>query len=93
MKKEYLTKEQKEIQIKKEAKASLVLFAICFIWNVAFAYGLSGTGIRIGGLPIWWLISVPGMFLVAVVGVIFLLKTVFVNFSLEDEEDGGARDE
>ena len=87
-----MTREQKDIQVRKEAKATLILFLICFIWNVGFAYGLSGTGIRIGGLPLWWLLSTPGMFVVAVVGVVYLLKKVFVNFDLEDAEEGGADD-
>ncbi len=87
-----MTREQKDIQVRKEAKATLILFLICFLWNVGFAYGLSGTGIRLGGLPLWWLISTPGMFVIAIVGVIYLLKRVFVNFDLEDDEKGGADD-
>ena len=84
-----MTREQKDKQIRKEARATLILFLICFIWNVAFAYGLSGTGARLFGLPVWWLISTPGMFVIAVIGVIYLLKKVFVNFELEDDEEGG----
>ena len=87
--KSLMTREQKEKQIRREAKATLILFAICFVWNVGFAYGLSGTGARLFGLPVWWLISTPGMFIVAVVGVVILLKKVFVNFDLEDDEEGG----
>ena len=85
--------EQKEKQIRKEAKATILLFLICFIWNVGFAYGLSGTGARLFGLPVWWLVSTPGMFVIAVIGVVFLLKKVFVNFDLEDTEEGGGIDE
>ncbi len=88
-----MTPEQKEKQIRKEAKATLLLFLICFIWNVGFAYGLSGTGARLFGLPVWWLVSTPGMFVIAVIGVVFLLKKVFVNFDLEDTEEGGGIDE
>lgn len=84
-----MDREQKEKQIRKEARATLILFAVCFVWNVAFAYGLSGTGIRICGLPLWWLVSTPGMFVIALAGVAFLLKKVFRDFSLEDEEGGG----
>ena len=84
-----MNREQKERQIRKEAKATLILFAICFIWNVGFAYGLSGAGVRLFGLPLWWLISTPGMFIIAVIGVVILLKKVFVNFELEDTEEGG----
>ena len=48
-----MTPEQKEKQIRKEARATLILFLICFLWNVGFAYGLSGTGARLFGLPLW----------------------------------------
>lgn len=87
-----MNREQKEKQIRKEARATLILFLICFVWNVGFAYGLSGTGARLFGLPVWWLISTPGMFLIAVVGVVLLLKKVFVNFDLEDNGEGGDSD-
>ena len=93
MMKAQMTPEQKEKQIRKEARATLILFLICFIWNVGFAYGLSGTGARLFGLPVWWLVSTPGMFVIAVIGVVFLLKKVFVNFDLEDTEKGGGNDE
>ena len=83
-----MNREQKEKQIRKEARATLILFAVCFVWNVGFAYGLSGTGIRLFGLPLWWLLSTPGMFVIALAGVAFLLKKVFRDFSLEDEEGG-----
>ena len=88
-----MTREQKDAQIRREARATLILFAICFIWNVVLAYALSGSGIRIGGLPLWWVVSVPGMFLIAVVGVVYLLKNVFVDFDLEDSEMGGREHE
>ena len=78
-----LTRVEKDAQIRREARATLILFAVCFVWNVGFAYCLSGTGIRIGGLPLWWLISTPGMFVIAVAGVVYLLKKVFVNFDLD----------
>ena len=76
-------------QIKKEARATAILFAICFIWHAGFGYLLSGSGIKLFGLPLWWILSTPGVFVVAVVGVIYLLKNVFVNFSLDDDDDAG----
>lgn len=84
--------EEKERQIRREARATLILFAVCFIWNVGFAYGLSGSGIRLLGLPLWWMISTPGMFVIAVIGVVYLLRNVFADFGLDDEE-GGCTDE
>ena len=82
-----MTREEKNAQIKKEAWATAILFAICFIWHVGTGYLLSGLGIKVLGLPLWWVLSTPGVFVIAVVGVIYLLKKVFVNFSLEDEDE------
>ena len=82
-----MTREEKNNQIRKEARATLILFAICFLWHVGCAYLLSGNGITVAGLPLWWLLSTPGVFVIAVVGVIYLLKKVFVNFSLDDEAE------
>lgn len=84
-----MTREEKNIQIRKEARATLILFCICVVWHVGFAYLLSGSGITVLGLPLWWMLSTPGVFVVALVGVIYLLKKVFVNFSLEDEDEAG----
>ncbi len=84
-----MTRKEKERQIKKEAKATVTLFVICFIWHVGFAYGLSGSGIKIGGLPLWWLLSTPGVFVVAIIGLAVLLTRVFKNFSLEDDAPEG----
>ena len=82
-----MTREQKNCQIRKEARATAILFCICFLWHVGCAYLLSGTGIKVLGLPLWWLLSTPGVFVVAVVGVMILLKKVFVNFSLDDDDE------
>ncbi len=84
------TKEEKNRQIKKEATATAVLFIICFIWHVGFGYGLSGSQIYAFNLPLWWILSTPGVFVIGVIGVIFLLKKVFVNFDLNEE---GAADD
>lgn len=81
------TEEEKNLQVRKEAKATLILFVICAVWHIVFAYGLSWTGIRVMGLPLWWLLAVPGVFVVAVIGVVYLLKNVFVNFDLGKEEN------
>ena len=82
-----MTREDKNNQIRKEARATMILFLICFLWHVGCAYLLSGNGITLFGLPLWWVLSTPGVFVVAVIGLIILLKKVFVNFSLEDEDE------
>ena len=88
-----MSRDEKNRQIRKEARATGILFLICFLWHVGFGYLLSGTtNITVFGLPLWWVISTPGVFVVALVGVIFLLKKVFVNFSLEDDDDEAGKE-
>ena len=82
-----MTREEKNLQIRKEARATITLFVICFLWHVLTGYLLSGSGAKLFGLPLWWVLSTPGVFVIAVVGVIYLLKKVFVNFSLEDDDE------
>ncbi len=86
---EKMTKEQKDRQIRKEAGATLILFFICMFWHIGFGWGLSGScDVTIAKLPLWWWISTPGVFVVGLVGVLVLLKFVFKNFSLDDDENG-----
>ena len=87
-----MTRKEKDNQIRKEARATMILFAICFVWHVGCAYLLSGKGVVVFGLPLWWVLSTPGVFVIAVVGVIYLLKKVFVNFSLDDEEEAAGEE-
>ena len=87
-----MTKEEKNRQIKKEARATAVLFLICFFWHVGTGYLFTGSGIKVLGLPLWGVLSTPGVFVIAVIGVIFLLKKVFVNFSLDDEDEENGKE-
>ncbi len=82
-----MTRQEKNAQIKKEAKATVILFVICMLWHIGCGYGLSGAEIYFWHLPLWWWLSTPGVFVIGVVGVIYLLKKVFVNFSLEEDEE------
>ena len=43
-------------------------------------------------MPLWWVLSTPGVFVVAVAGVAILLKKVFVNFDLNTEEGDDLND-
>ena len=87
MEKKYpVTPEEKNAQIRREAKATFVLFLICAAWHIGWALALTGGGLKVFGLPLWWLLSTPGVFVVAVIGLAYLLRHVFVDFDLDDEE-------
>lgn len=90
-----MTEQEKHQQILKEMKATLILFVLVAVWHVGTAFALNGIDFLILGMPLWFFVSTIGAFVISVVGVIILLKKVFVNFDLgeeisEDDEKGGA---
>ena len=90
-----MTDEQKHQQIVKEMKATLILFIIVAVWHVGTAFALNGIDFLIVGMPLWFFVSTIGAFGISVIGVLILLKKVFMNFDLgeevsEEEEKGGA---
>ncbi len=80
-----LTEEEKHKQILKEIKATFVLIFIVAAWHIGFGFGLNGIDKMILGMPLWFFVSTIGAFVLSVVGVIILLKFVFVDFDLGEE--------
>lgn len=70
----------------REIKATLIVVALCAVWHIATAFILNGTGLYFLGMPAWFSVSTFGTILIAVVGVLVILKKVFVDFEYEDEE-------
>ena len=95
----HLTDQQKHEQILKEVKATLLLFIVVAAWHIGFGFLLNGIDILILGMPLWFFVSTIGAFVIAVIGVIILLKFVFVDFDLGEEApdgyavEGGAADD
>ena len=85
--KQPVTSAEKNAQIRREAKATFLLFLICAAWHIGWALALTGSGLKVFGLPLWWLLSTPGVFVVAVIGLAYLLRHVFVDFELDGEEE------
>ena len=91
-----MTDAEKHQQILKEMKATLILFAIVAAWHIGTAFALNGIDFLVFGMPLWFFVSTIGAFVISVVGVIVLLKNVFVNFDLGEEapdeaEKGGTQ--
>ena len=66
-----LTKEEKHKQCLKEIKATMLVVVVCFLWHVLTAFLLNSKG---------------GTIILAIIGVFWLLKFVFVDFSYDEEE-------
>lgn len=82
-----LTKEEQHKQCMKEIKATLIVAVICCIWHVGSAFLLNGTGLYFIGMPAWFSVSTLGTIVLALAGVAFLLKKVFINFEYDAEEE------
>ena len=82
-----MKREDKFKQIAKEAKAVLwALIAIIVFWIVA-GLGISRLDITLFHTPLWVITGCIGTWIFSVVIVVFLMKRVFKDFDLE-EEDG-----
>jgi uncharacterized membrane protein YhdT len=83
-----LTKEEKHKQCLKEIKATVFVVFICFLWHVLTAFLLNSTGWTIFHMPAWFVVSVLGTVILAMIGVFWLLKFVFIDFDYDEEESG-----
>ena len=82
-----LSKEEEHKQCLKEIKATILVVLICFVWHVSTAFLLNSTGWKILHMPAWFVVSVFGTMLIAIVGVFVLLKFVFIDFSYDEEDE------
>lgn len=83
---EKLTKEEKHKQCLKEIKATMLVVVVCFLWHVLTAFLLNSKGGTLFHMPLWFVVSVFGTIILAIIGVFWLLKFVFVDFSYDEEE-------
>ena len=84
--KKSLTYAQKHKQIKKEAKWTFALFLFCFLWWTITGWGLNTIDIYFYHLPLWWWLSCVGLYIIGSLGCIWLVKTKFVDFDLDEDE-------
>lgn len=83
-----LNYKEKFIQMNKEAKATWILFTIMLLWWVFTGLFFKDVNVKIFYMPLWAFLSTIGTMIISTVGVIILVKKIFVDFELdEDEED------
>jgi len=80
-----LTKDEMKHQISREIKGTLIVTALCMVWHITTAFILNGTGLYFLGMPAWFSVSVFGTIIIGILGVIYLLKYVFVDFDYEED--------
>lgn len=82
-----LTKEEKHQQCVREIKSTLLVCLICCAWHILTAFLLNGTGLYFLGMPAWFSVSTFGTIVIAIIGVIFLTRNIFLDFDYGDEEE------
>lgn len=82
-----LTREQQHKQCMREIRWTLGVTAVCCLWHVLTAFLLNGSGRTFLGMPAWFSVSTLGTIVLAIAGVFFLLKRVFVDFDYEEEKE------
>ena len=69
----------------REAKGTWFLFLLIAAWHIITGFALNGNGKFILGMPQWFVISTFGAGIIACVGIVILVKTVFIDFEYEEE--------
>lgn len=82
-----MTNKQKHEQCLKEIRGTLIVVAICAAWHITTAFLLNGSGKYFLGMPAWFSVSVFGTIVLALLGVWYLMKKVFVDFDYDDESE------
>ena len=82
-----LSREQLDVQIKKEIKYTCLLTAVCAAWHIITGFALNGNGAQIWHMPQWFVVSVFGQGVIAIIGIVLLTKKVFIDFDYDDEVD------
>ena len=80
-----LTREELNKQIKKEALCTLLLTALCAAWHIICGFALNGNGKQIMNMPQWFVVSVGGSGIIAIVGILLLTSKVFIDYDYDDE--------
>jgi len=84
-----MTNQEKHKQCMREIKGTLIVTLLCCIWHVVTAFALNGKGLYFLGMPAWFSVSVLGTIIIAIIGVIYLVKKVFVDFEYDEEVEEG----
>jgi uncharacterized membrane protein YhdT len=81
-----MEKKEKEKQIRKEAKATLWAVAAIVVFWFLSGLGVSRIHVTVFHTPLWVITGCLGTWIFAIILTVFLIKKVYRNFDLDDEE-------
>ena len=74
-------------QIKKEAAVCVIGLIVLIIFWIVAGFGVSRLDITVYHTPLWAITGCIGTWLFSVVMVVWMIKKVFKDFSLKDEDE------
>lgn len=78
---------EKYRQIKKEAAVCVIGLIVLIIFWIVAGFGVSRLDITVYHMPLWAITGCIGTWLFSVAMVVWMIKKVFKDFSLEDEDE------
>lgn len=81
-----MTREEKYLQVRKEAGATGLALAILIIFWVVAGFGMSSVDITIFSLPLWALLGTFGTWFMALFLVLCLTRLVFKDMRLDEAD-------
>ena len=78
---------EKYRQIKKEAAVCVIGLIVLIIFWIVAGFGVSRLDITVYHMPLWAITGCIGTWLFSVVMVVWMIKKVFKDFSLKDEDE------
>ncbi|MEE1229109.1 MAG: YhdT family protein [Lachnospiraceae bacterium] len=82
-----MKEQERKQQINREAKYSLLAVAIIVVFWIVSGFGVSYFHVTVFHTPLWAITGCLGTWLVSVLLVVWLIKKIYKNFSLDDEEE------
>lgn len=80
-----LSREELDKELRREAQATWTLTILCALVHIVPAFLLNGNGKQIFHMPQWFVVSVFGSGIIAIVGIIILSKKFFADFDYDEE--------
>ena len=78
--------QEKFIRTDKEARATFILSLVIFVFFFVSIFVFMDENVFILGMPLWFVLSCLGGYLLSVAGVVILVRFFMQDFSLDDEE-------
>lgn len=77
---------RKFVQMDKEALYTLILALVIFVFFWGAVFALQNCYVFLWQMPLWFVVSCVGGYILSVIGVLVLIKYFMKDFDLEDKE-------